>query len=202
MSSSEFSGALGGAAQGAQAGAIFGPIGAGIGAAFGGIAGAFSGSSQHRAQRLMKKANKLDYQRRLKQSAIQRRDMIREYRMTRALMTATAFAETGGSTSSTTQAGLGSFGSQFSFNRAFFDEQAGMQKQIGSWTKKAGKAASNAEMISGTIGLVAGVATSIGGAVGSLQAYNAQASSNLWRTTNATGYGMVKPSGTPVGTGP
>jgi gas vesicle protein len=152
-------GALSGAGTGATVGtAILPGVGTAVGAVVGGIAGAIGGMFQDKASGYMKKANKLMYQQKVKQAAIQRRDILRDFRMQRAMQIAGAMAETGNTASSTVQSAMGSFQSQFATNLGTFDWSAGHQKRVNLFTRKAGQAAETAGMINAGINAVAAIA--------------------------------------------
>lgn len=131
--SEEGIGAATGAVNGVAAGMMVGgPVGALVGGILGGIAGLFGGGAS--------RARRLAYQKQLnmekRAQAIQRRDMIREFRIAQAHSLAQAAMEEGGMQSSGSQAVQSSLGTQFGFNLAYFNQQATDWKYIVKHLKK------------------------------------------------------------------
>jgi len=155
MGANTTGGALSGAGAGAATGAMVGSvvpgigtaIGAVAGAVIGGIGGAVQGAFADKSAAYMRKANKLKYETDVRNAALARRDMMRDFRMNRAMQLASAFAEAGNASSSTVQSALGSYQSQFQGNVGMFDWSAGHQRKINMFRKKAGKAAETSAMI-------------------------------------------------------
>lgn len=158
-------GGLSGAAQGAQAGlAVGGPWGAVVGGIIGGAAGLIGGNKASAARRQLRKANKIDMTRKTRENAIVRRDMVRDFRMKRAMQVAASFTESGGNLSSTVQTAMGSLGSQWTFNRDMFDWTSGANKQINKHLQKANSLSEQSQMISAGISMVSSMVTSGAGA--------------------------------------
>jgi hypothetical protein len=124
-----------GVAQGAAAGAAFGPVGAAVGGIIGGIAGIF-GSKANKAKRRARKEQRRMTER---EQAVQRRDLIRNFRLARAQALAAGSSETGGLESSGVQGAAASIASQGVFNLNFFDAQVASQRRINDLLKTAGK---------------------------------------------------------------
>jgi hypothetical protein len=135
-------GAIKGAAMGA---AVGGPIGAVIGGTLGFIAGGFGDSSQ-RHKELAAQWAKMG---KVREAAIARRNVIREFRMRRAITTMQMGAEEGGMRSSAPQASQNSLEAQFGFGLNYFDTQAYIQKKVQTQLNKAGKAASKGDGLFG-----------------------------------------------------
>lgn len=135
MASEDTATVLGGAAQGAAAGAAFGVPGAVIGGVIGAIGGLFGA----KANKSRRKARKEQRRMTEREQAVQRRDIIRQFRFARAQALAAGSSEDGGLQSSGVQGALGSVTSQGVFNLGFFDAQVASQNRINDLLKTAGK---------------------------------------------------------------
>jgi hypothetical protein len=130
-------GAVTGGIKGAAAGAaVGGPVGAAIGGIVGGIAGAF-GDSAARHKSLAAQWARMG---RVRSAAIQRRNVIREFRMRRALTTMSMGSEEGGMQSSATVGSQNSLEAQFGFGLNYFDTQQYINKKVNKQLNKAGRA--------------------------------------------------------------
>lgn len=152
MAADEIGGAASGAASGAKIGAaVGGPVGAAIGAVVGGIAGLFGGQKKKKAKKYAAKAQAEDMRMQERAQAVQRRDIVRQFRMARAQALAAGSSESGGLQSSGIQGSLSSIGSQGRFNLGYFDTQINNQLLRNNYAKKAGKYASQAGDIFGLL---------------------------------------------------
>lgn len=158
------SGTISGAAQGAAAGtAIMPGVGTVVGAVIGGIAGFLGGSQQDSAAKHANQAYQYAKMRQERAGAIQRRDILREFRAKRAIAMTSIGSEEGGRRSSAPQGAIASFGAQFGFNLGYFDADVYLQNKYQEHANKAGKKAANANMINSTISTVASAAISMRG---------------------------------------
>lgn len=159
MAADEIGGAASGAASGAKIGAaVGGPVGAAVGAVLGGIAGLFGGKKKKKAKKFAAKAQAEDMRMQERAQAVQRRDIVRQFRMARAQALAAGSSESGGLQSSGIQGSLSSIGSQGRFNLGYFDTQIDNQQLRNSYAKKAGKYASQAGDIFGILEAGASIA--------------------------------------------
>lgn len=164
------SGVVSGAAQGAAAGAaIAGPYGAVIGAVVGGISGFIGGSEADKSAKHATMAYKYAQLRQERQAAVARRDIVRQFRMARAIAMTMIGNESGGTRSSAPQGAVGSLGAQFGFNTAFFDADVYLQRQFQKHSTKAGKHAASANMINSSLGAVTSAVGSSGFSFSSAQ---------------------------------
>lgn len=194
MSTEAGMGAAQGAMQGATAGAALGPVGMIVGGVIGGLGGYLSGNAASQARKHMSKANKADYQIRVRQAAIQRRDLLRNFRAQRAMQIAASFTESGGTMSSTAQGAMGSLQSQYGGNLNMFDWSAGAQKYLGKHMMKAGKY----ENRSGLIQSATNALLNVGSAYAGWQAAENAAGEQAASTANTFIKTHVNTSGVPV----
>lgn len=131
-----------GAAQGAAIGAAAGPVGAVVG----GIVGAIGGLFASKANKNKRKATKEQRAMVEREAAVQRRDIVRQIRITQAQAIAASASESGGLESSAPQGAIGSIQSQGLFNLGFFGVQATSQTKINSYLNKAEKYAGYASL--------------------------------------------------------
>jgi hypothetical protein len=162
MASETTTGATQGAAQGAAAGAaVGGPWGAIIGAVIGGVTGYFGGKKQKLAKKYARLAQEQRRKQQQMQLAVQRRDIIRQFRMQRAQAVAAGASDAGvgsssvaGAVSSVYSQGLGAVN--------YFDSQVGLDNMYQLYAKKSGKAAQQADQIFGFLNSATSFA-SVGG---------------------------------------
>jgi hypothetical protein len=138
--SEENVGAVSGAMQGF---AVAGPVGAFVGAAL----GFASGNKAKKARLANARAARIAHEMSLKQAAIQRRDLMRDFRINRAQQIAAAFTESGGITSSTVATATGSLMSQYTTNMGILDWTGGANKEFAKQRQKAGNYAGQSAMI-------------------------------------------------------
>jgi hypothetical protein len=193
-------GAVAGATQGAAAGAVLGPWGAVVGAVVGGAIGYFSGAEKKIAKKYGRLAQEQRRRQQQMQQAIQRRDLIRQARMTRAQAVAAGASDTG-VTSSATQGSVSSITAQTESALTYFEAQVGADNLFQQYAKKAGKHAGNAAQLDTllasagdlvTIGANAyGAAKGVGGnAAPSYGSFNSTAAqSNMSRNSAFTSFG-------------
>jgi hypothetical protein len=143
-----------GAAAGYMAGGVWGAI---IGGAVGAVGGLFSKKAK-KYRRDAEKEGKLIAER---EQAIQRRDIVRNFRMARAQALAAGSSESGGGGSSVAGA-LGSIDTQGAFNINFFDTQINSQKRIQKLVNKSEKSAAISGAIMSLISSVGQGASSMG----------------------------------------
>lgn len=138
--SEEATGAISGAAKGAATGAAIGSvvpvIGTVVGAVVGGIIGAIGGLMGGKAAHMKKLARREQQHMGEREQAVQRRDMIRQYRLAAGMAQAQASSETGAELSSGVMGSIGSLGSQTLFNTGFFDVQSKAQAKVNKYLKK------------------------------------------------------------------
>lgn len=137
------SGAVAGAAQGAAVGSVFGPVGTVIGAVIGGAVGYFSGAEKKLAKKYGRLAQDTRRRQQQMQMAIQRRDLVRQARITRAQALAAGTSE-GNVTSSSVQGGVSSITAQTESALTYFEAQVGQDNLFQQYAKKAGKHAGKA----------------------------------------------------------
>ena len=154
MANEEFSGAAQGAAAGFAAG---GPVGAVIG----GIVGFVSGVFASKANKQKKKAKKEQIRAQEREAAIQRRDLIRNIRISRASAVAAAASESGGLQSSAPLGAVSSIESQGSAAISYFDTQVASGRAINAYLDKAAKY----EGLSTAVGAFAGFAGELGSGI-------------------------------------
>lgn len=153
-------GGVTGAAQGAAAGAAFGPIGIVAGAIIGGALGALGGDRRRKAKRYAAKAAEVRRKQQTMKLAIERRDVVRQFRLARAQAVAAGASE-GDVGSSAIQGASSSLTSQTKGSLSYFDTQVALDNQYQAYAKKAGKAAGQAEDLSALVGVL-GEATTAG----------------------------------------
>ena len=151
---------LGGAASGAAAGV---QVGGAVGAVIGGVLGAIGGIFSSKAKKKKKQAAKEQQRAAERDAAVQRRDILRQYRATRAQSVAAAAAEGGGLQSSAAQGAIGSLASQNEFNLNFFDTQIASNKKVNTLLGKAEKYAGYASLTNSAISAGAGLYQGLGG---------------------------------------
>lgn len=170
---------LGGAAQGAAVGfTVAGPWGAAAGAVVGAIGGLFS-SKANAAKRQASKEQRIMAER---EAGIQRRDLVRQFRMARAQALASGSSQEGGLESSAVQGALGSIGSQGKANLSFFDTQVKSNRKINSLLNKASGYESTAGVIGSLVSLGSDLASS-----GVLGSYKGGKKSQAASSGNGTG---------------
>jgi hypothetical protein len=138
------SGAASGAARGAAVGSVAGPVGMAVGAVIGAAAGWISGSGNDKADYHRKMADLYRRKGLDLQAAAARRDMIRKFRMQRAMGLIGATMEEGGSRSSAPQGGLASLNAQFAGADSYMEAGIYLGRQADKHTRKGAKAAANA----------------------------------------------------------
>lgn len=165
--SEQETGALTGAAQGAITGAqIAGPYGAVVGAVIGAVGGAIGGGQAKKARKYANKAKALQRAMSLMDAGIQRRDMVRAFRIGRAeSVAASAASGEGGLLSSAPIGAISSLGSQFKFNLRYFDQRIRDFMTMQSYVDKAGKYANKAA----TTGAIMGALNSAASAYGAMK---------------------------------
>lgn len=183
--SEEGIGAATGAVKGAAAGMMVGgPVGTLVGGILGGILGGIAGLFGGGASR----ARRLAYQKQLnmekRAQAIQRRDMIREFRIAQAHSLAQAAMEEGGMQSSGSQAVQSSLGTQFGFNLAYFNQQATDWKYIVKHLKKSQQLSSYSNLFNA-----------------GLKAYTSFAGMGLWSKSMDLGAPSMSTSSSGMGVG-
>lgn len=157
------SGAISGAAQGAAAGTMVMPgIGTVVGAVIGAAAGYLGGAEQDKSAKHASLAYKYAKLRQERGAAVARRDIIRQFRISRAQAMMGIGAEQGGTRSSAPQGAIASMGSQYAFNSSYFDADFWLNSMYMKHAKKAGKHAAAANTINATAGAVASAVSSWG----------------------------------------
>jgi hypothetical protein len=157
-------GAAQGAATGAAAGAVAGPVGMVVGGVIGGIAGAIGGMFNDSSDRHRNLAYKWASMGKDRQAAVQRRDVVRKFRMQRAQQLVAGSAEEGSTRSSSMQGSTGALTGQFGFGINYFDTQALIAQKYAKQTNKAGKDAATAGNIFGMIDAAGSIFSSAYGA--------------------------------------
>jgi hypothetical protein len=183
-------GIVSGASQGAAAGAMIGgPVGAVIGGVIGGIAGGLAGKKADEAQRRLNQALAWQKLGKEREAAIARRDMVRQFRMQRAMSLIGISSEEGGTRSSAPRGAVAAIGSQYANAEAFMEGQIYIQRQYSRNMERAGKASSIAEQGFGMISAVTSLASTYGSMKGasSKGAYDYSAyRSGTYTPTSAT----------------
>jgi hypothetical protein len=170
MASEESTGAISGAAEGAAAGAVAGSVvpgigtvvGAVVGGVIGLIGGLFGGGHARKSRLALQAANAIDLQMTESQQAIQRRDMIRQARISQATALAQAATTEGGIQSSGSKGVQSSLESQTGFNLGFLDTTAAQTVLRAQKLSEAGKEAAQAQQIQGLTTAVLGAASAFG----------------------------------------
>lgn len=172
MSNEQVSGGVSYAAQGAMAGfQVGGPWGAVVGGVLGAIGGVIGGGQAAKAQRMAKRAAKIERKQSYLDAAVARRDLIRQGREARAMSLAMITAEgEGGANSSAPLGALSSAGAQLNFNLGFFDSRIGHMLQMQRFQDRAAKYGARAQ---GTFGML-DTAISIANFAGSAKATGSQ----------------------------
>lgn len=161
------SGGVSGAASGASAGfAAGGPWGAVIGGVVGAAAGIFGGNQMDRAAEHLAKARAWATAGKEREAAIQMRDMLRQFRIKRAMAMAAIGAEEGGTRSSSPMGAIGAFGAQYAFGKGFFEGQVFIQRKVNKQLEKANKDQQAANMTFGMIDAAASAVSAWGNAGG------------------------------------
>lgn len=98
-----------------------------------------------KAQKFADKASALERQQAQMATGIQRREMVRQARISRGQAVAAAASESGGLQSSAPQGARSSLSSQFTSNLNYFDTQVGLGNEVQGYKAKAGKYARQAD---------------------------------------------------------
>ena len=178
-----------GAAQGAAAGAS---VGGPVGAVVGGILGAIGGIFGNKAKKAKRKAAKEQQRAAMREAAVQRRDIIRQYRAARAQSVAAAAAEAGGLQSSAAQGAIASTDSQAAFGLRFFDTQVASNQKVNKLLGKAEKYAGYASGIGSIITAGAQLYQGFGGRPMNFRDFRTP-SSGIQTSTSGYNYGMGAP---------
>lgn len=187
------SGGISMGAQGAAVGAaVAGPVGAVVGGVVGAVGGLIGGGQADKADYYRSIARQWEKQGRARQASLELRNMLREFRLARANAIMGINAEAGGNQSSAPVGAVGSLGSQYAFNDAYYRADYQIKKQITKYYTKAGKANANAQQSFATVG---GLLQLGGVAYGAYSAVQKAQGDKLATTMSTTGYDKVKTSG-------
>jgi hypothetical protein len=157
------SGVVSGAASGAAAGTMVMPgVGTVVGAVIGAAAGYLGGAEADKSQKHASLAYKYAKLRQERQAAVARRDIVRQFRVARAMSLTMIGNEEGGTRSSSPQGALAGTGAQFGFNLSFFDADTFLNTAYMKHSRKAGKHAATANMINATSSSVMSAVGSMG----------------------------------------
>jgi hypothetical protein len=162
------SGAAMGAAQGAAMGAAAGTailpgVGTIIGGALGAVGGWVSGAFADKGKVYERKARKWEQLGKQREAAIQVRDVVRNFRVQRAMAMTGIAAEAGGTQSTSTMGAVSAGGSQYTFGANFTQGQMFIQGQQQKFLTKAGKSYNNAKNGFAMLDAATTVAGSFGG---------------------------------------